>query len=210
MIYVCAGMYRSGSTWLYNAVRLVLEEAGVVDLSAGWIAERSKILTHKNAVLKIHEFDAHLAVKENIVLTAHRDLRDIAASLQRKFKNFSMETVRETVEWHAQWARVAVYDLRYENLLTDRMAELRKVAAHLRLPTAATEKLPYEAILQKLEGERFTEKRSTAQRFDAVNLLHDGHITDGRHGSWQGVLSEESTAAIESQYKEWLRARGYL
>jgi hypothetical protein len=202
-------MYRSGSTWLYNAVRLVLEEARVPGVTAGWIADREKILAARHSVLKIHAYDEKLAEPGNIVLTSHRDLRDIAASLSRKF-SFTMETLQETVEAHARWAEVAVYDLRYENLLTDRMRELRKVAGLLRLPEPTVEALPFESILGKLEGEKFTEKRSTAQRFDSVNLLHDGHITDGRHGSWDGALSTESVREIEQKYRPWLTARGYL
>jgi hypothetical protein len=209
MIYVCAGMYRSGSTWVYNAARLLLEEAKVPDLAAGWIAERERILLHRNAVVKIHEFDEKLAARGNIVLTSHRDLRDIAASLSRKF-NFTMETLRETVEAHAKWERAAVYDLRYENLLTDRMTELRNMAARLNLPAATAAALPYQKILDRLTGETFSAERATSQRFDAVNLLHEGHVTDGRHGSWTDTLPEDVVSAIEKEFRPWLVARGYL
>ena len=86
MIYVCAGMYRSGSTWLHNAVRLILARAGAPGLAAGWIANKDFLLTHETSVVKVHAFEEDLAGREGaIVLTSHRDLRDIMASLQRKF-----------------------------------------------------------------------------------------------------------------------------
>lgn len=211
MIYVCAGMYRSGSTWLYNAVRLILEDAGAPDLAAGWAGEKDRLITRRNVVIKIHAFDEDLAARQIIALTSHRDLRDVAASLARKFKTgFSIATLRETVESHERWSRIAVFDLHYEDLLADKMRELQKVAAALRLPPAVLERLPYESILARIEGEKFTETRSTSGRFDSVNLLHEGHITDGRHGSWEGTLPAGDVNAIEKEFRPWLVAKGYL
>jgi len=211
MIYVCAGMYRSGSTWLYNAVRLILAEAGVADLAAGWAGEKERIVAQRNSLIKIHEFDKALASTKNIVFTSHRDLRDVAASLIRKFQSSSpIELLRETVDAYTQWSRVASYDLRYENLLTDKAGELRKLARALRLPDKTLSVLPYEAVIVKIEREKFLEGRANAQRFDPVNLLHEGHVTDGRHGSWTDTLSDETVRAIEKEFRPWLVARAYL
>jgi hypothetical protein len=211
VIYVCAGMYRSGSTWLYNAVRLILAHAGTPELAAGWITEKERLLRAANAVIKIHAFDAELVARPAIVLTSHRDLRDVAASLARKFgREFSLAPLRETVASHAQWARVAALDLRYEDLLADKKGPLERVAAALRLPDAALAALPFDAIAREVEGEKFEEGRATALRYDAVNLLHDGHVTDGRHGSWQTTLAPVAVAAIEREFRPWLAARGYL
>jgi len=211
MIYICAGMYRSGSTWLYNAVRLLLENARAPDLAAGWIADRERLFARKNSVVKIHEYSHELASGKNIVLTSHRDLRDIAASLCRKFKSaFSMDTLREAVAAHAHWARVASYDLRYENLLADKLTELKNVARALRLSEKAITALPFDSVLKQIDQQEFSEKRSTAQRFDSVTLLHDGHITDGRHGSWADILPADVVRAIETEFRPWLVQRGYL
>ncbi len=212
MLYVCAGMPRSGSTWLYNAVRLLLESAEVPGLAAGWTADREGLLAHKNPVIKIHAFDRGLALRNGLVLTSHRDLRDVAASLLRKFKDhFSMQTLRLLVEDHAQWARIAVFDLRYEDLLTDKTGQLRRVAQALQLPAATLARLPYESIAQSIDSEKFNrERRAGDLAHDRVNLLHEGHITDGRHGSWEGTLSPEIVRLIEEWFRPWLEARGYL
>jgi len=211
VIYVCAGMYRSGSTWLYNAARLILRDAGTPGLAAGWIAEKERLVRAPNALIKIHAFDAELASRKPIVLTSHRDLRDIAASLQRQFhREFSLDPLRESVADHAEWARVAAFDLRYEDLLCDMKGQLERVAGALRLPAAALAALPFDAIEREIESERFDESRATAERYDAVTLLHDGHITDGRHGSWQTTLPPAAVTAIEREFRPWLAARGYL
>jgi hypothetical protein len=211
MIYVCAGMYRSGSTWLYNAARHILQHASVPDLATGWISEKDAILGHENALIKIHSYDPDLAARADVVLTSHRDLRDVAASLFRKFKlEFSTEPILETVQDYSRWVKIAAYDLHYERLLVSKMDELRKVAAVLKLPPAAVAALPLETILSEIEGEQFTEGRSTEQRFDAVNLMHENHVTDGRHGSWEGFVPDELIRAIEAEFANWMREKGYL
>jgi len=211
MIYVCAGITRSGSTWVYNAVRAILRNAGVPDLAAGWISEKEKILTHRNAVIKTHSFDADLAARSDVVVVSHRDLRDVAASMHRKYKvEFSIKPVRETFDDYIKWKKTAVYDLRYEQLLIDKAPELKKIAAVLKLPAPTLEGLPYELISKEIDGEKFTEQRSTAQRYDAVNLLHEGHFTDGRHGSWTNYVPAEIVAAIENEFRSWMVAEGYL
>jgi hypothetical protein len=211
MIYICAGMYRSGSTWLYNAARLILQHASVPDLGTGWIAEKDAILQHQNALIKIHSYDPGLAARADVVLTSHRDLRDVAASLFRKFKlEFSTKPILETMQDYSRWAKIAAYDVHYERLLVDKMAELQNVAAVLKLPPPAVATLPLEKILSEIEGEQFTERRSTAQRYDAVNLMHEDHVTDGRHGSWEGFVPDNIIRAIETEFAGWMRQKGYL
>jgi hypothetical protein len=211
MIYLCAGMYRSGSTWLYNAVRGILQQAGAPDLATGWITEKESLLAHRNAVIKVHAFDASLAARADVILVSHRDLRDVAASLRRKFKTeFSTSTVHETFDDYMKWRESAAYDLRYEQLLTDKLFELKKIAAALKLPAEMLKQLRYETILSEIDAEKFTEQRSTALRYDAVNLLHDGHITDGRHGSWKNFVPDEIIAAIEKEFRGWMLTEGYL
>jgi len=155
--------------------------------------------------------DPELVERPAIVLTSHRDLRDVAASLGRKFaRDFSLGPLRETVADHAQWARVAALDLRYEDLITDKKAALERVAGALQLTDDILSLLPFPAIARAIDGERFDERRATAERYDAVNLLHDGHFTDGRHGSWRRTLTWAEVAAIEREFRPWLAARGYL
>jgi hypothetical protein len=133
------------------------------------------------------------------VLTSHRDLRDVAASLVRKFGSEApLASLRETVDHHAKWTRVAAFDLRYEDLLKDEKGQVERVAGALRLPAAALAGLDYAALAHEIGREKFDAKRSTAERYDAVNLLHDGHVTDGRHGSWSGTLSAAARSARSS------------
>lgn len=211
MVYICAGMYRSGSTWLFNAARLCLTHANVPGLDSGWVTDKDRLLARENPIIKVHLFEPALAATGGIILTSHRDLRDVAASLRRKFNVASLsEKLREAVDHHAQWSRLAAFDLRYENLLADKMGQLRRVAGVLGLPPAAVAALPYETILQEIDVEKFSEKRQATEGYDKLNLLHAGHITDGRHGSWTNTLTPAEVAEIEKEFQPWLAAHGYL
>jgi hypothetical protein len=211
MIYLCAGMPRSGSTWLFNAVRLLLKYAGAPDLAGGYVGQSEELLTHRTALIKLHPFHPELAARADVILTTHRDLRDVSASMQRHYqRGYSAADMNEWVRSQVRWSQVAAYDLHYENLLVDKLAEIKKIAAALKLPPATLDALPYETVAGEIDGEKFKRRFSESTAYDAVNLLHEGHITDGRHGSWEGVLSAPCLAAIEKEFRGWMTLRGYL
>jgi hypothetical protein len=211
MVYICAGMPRSGSTWMFNAVRLLLKNAALPDFASGFVDDKEELLQHGTALIKLHRFRPDLAAKADVVLTSHRDLRDVAASAHRIFHTeFSTAAISGWVREQVKWAQFAAYDLHYENLLVDRLSEVKKIAASLRLPPQTLEQLPYEAILHQVEGEKFGKKVSETTPHDAVNLMHKGHITDGRHGSWKGRVPDEFVSVIERQFRGWMATKGYL
>lgn len=191
-------------------MRLLLKNADVPDFVSGFIDDQDELLKHRTVLIKLHRFRSDIAAKADIVLTSHRDLRDVVASAHRKFQTkFSTLTVNDWVKHYIKWTQYAVYDMHYEQLLVDRLAELKRVASVLQLPQETLDRLPYEAILREVEGEKFVRQVSEGTPHDTVNLLHKDHITDGRHGSWKNVVPEEFIVAIEKEFRGWLMHRGY-
>ncbi len=45
--------------------------------------------------------------------------------------------------------------------------------------------------------------------YNLENLLHKNHITDGRHGSWEGHVPPELVERIETEFAGWLEVNGY-
>lgn len=196
---------------MFNTVRLLLKYAGAPDIAGGYGSEREGVLTHRTAIVKIHPFEAELAAQADVILTSHRDLRDVAASMHRHYqREFSTASMNHWVRDHIRWAQCAAYDMHYERLLTDKLSEVKKIATFLKLPPKTLDQLPYEAILREIEGEKFVSPLSESTEYDTVNLLHRGHITDGRHGSWKNIVPEEFVATIEREFRGWMVNKGYL
>jgi hypothetical protein len=203
MIYICAGMPRSGSTWLFNAVRLLLKYAGAPDLAGGYVGQSEELLTHRTAIIKLHPFHPELAARADVILTTHRDLRDVSASMQRHYQDgYSALKMNEWVRSQIKWAQFAAYDLHYERLLSDRLAVIREIAAVLKLPAPVLGRLDYDAILREIDGQKFSRQFSDNTIYDAVNHLHEG--------SWPGVVPDEAVASIEREFRGFLVHRGYL
>ena len=105
-------MQRSGSTWLYNPVRLLLCSNAVIesDFCCGWLDDQAHLSEARYRLLKVHEFDGDLAEKSNRIFYSYRDIRDVVASSKRKF-NYepSIGMVDHLIATHARWEVVADY-----------------------------------------------------------------------------------------------------
>ncbi|HZZ42176.1 MAG TPA: sulfotransferase domain-containing protein [Tepidisphaeraceae bacterium] len=208
MLYLISGMNRSGSTWLFNAVRLLLARHDSPDLGSGWIAERNTLLQHRTTLIKVHEYDASLLSERwpCAVLVSHRDPRDVVASMSRKFQlEPSVNLARYIVDQYRLWSRHAIYDMSYETMITEPLAELQRVATLLGLPTTHCSE-----ILAELDELRRSITTTQPAGVDSTTLLHPGHITDGRPNSWQDQIPPALAADIEQDLHPWMISHGYL
>lgn len=206
MLYLIAGMNRSGSTWLFNATRLLLRHAGAPDLAAGWIDDRDALLQHQTPLIKVHLYDPTLLRQPFVVLTSHRDLRDVAASMARKFAiEPTMDMVHFYFEQYRLWADHAQFDMRYETMRADPLAEVHRVAAALDVPLDLA---TAQRIVAEIDAST-NAIQADSRGYDPVSLLHDQHITDGRPGSWREQIGIELADRIYETYAAWMQAEGY-
>ncbi|QDT61735.1 Sulfotransferase domain protein [Stieleria bergensis] len=206
-IFLSAGMPRSGSTWLYNVARLLIESDTSLSkrFTFGWVGDFKKLPTQGSCLIKLHEFDAEIAESADVILYSYRDIRDATASPVRKFnKAATLDMVDQFVREHGQWAAKANYVMRYEDMLVEKETIVQQVATTLGI--AEIDPAVITASVEALAYESKGKKRKT---YHKQNLYHRNHITDGRHGSWQGVLSDEFVEAIEQRHAEWLHEHGY-
>jgi hypothetical protein len=78
---ICAGGYRSGSTWQYNVVREIFEASNIEYICGD--AAQIKFDGSFNEIIKSHNYRPNF-LEDAIVLTTNRDIRDIAASAVRR------------------------------------------------------------------------------------------------------------------------------
>jgi hypothetical protein len=194
-----AGLPRSGSTWLFNALRLLLTEEGK-SFKSGWCDDLD--LTGKeNFLVKVHGKRPDLAERAYFVATCHRDLRDIAQSLL-SMGWCSIDNIVGLVgsirRDHEYWIKIASVNLSYEDILSNSercltdLSKAIKIEAHI---PSITQKISNLAVPDTYD------KKET--------LLHPGHRQDGRSGRWRDQLPEAIAVQIELENRDWLERFGY-
>lgn len=206
---VCAGIPRSGSTWLYNAVRLLLQrEHGEGSVYGTWVDRYDAANPARWHVVKIHDANDPLAWRAKCVLTSRRDLRDIAASAwKRGWVGDSATTLAlldSVIAQHAFWKPRSAHEMAYEVMRRDPRAELSSIAAVLGLQSSDEQ---LDATLHAIES--LDHDDASADDFDSSNLMHKRHIMDGRVGYHAQTLPADLLAAINQRYVDWLRANDY-
>lgn len=235
MDIVCAGMYRSCSTWQYTVIAHLLE--------AHQGAERLGYLTGDDyaalppsaswRVLKSHEghrsFTRAIASRQASAVYAYRDVRDVVYSLAHK-RSVSVATLLSTGMLHQilandhYWTtRPGVLVQRYEEIMARPVESVEELARHMGLridrehaaAIAATYSLSEnrkraEALRQRLATEgRDLDSRDNAQCYDPHTLLHWNHMRDGRVGSWREVATPGELRVLGALLAPWLFDKGY-
>ncbi|MEM9155856.1 MAG: hypothetical protein AAGB13_12620, partial [Cyanobacteria bacterium P01_F01_bin.33] len=105
-VILCAGMKRSGSTWLYNVLRVLLQEHTTYQVYGAWVSDYDAKNLAPIHLIKVHGFNSQLLDYSDLVFTSRRDIRDVIASLIRKGwiePSNALSAVSEIIENHARW-----------------------------------------------------------------------------------------------------------
>lgn len=213
-LYITAGMSRSGSTWLFNAVRLILK-GRYSKLYSCWIEEFDEtrargcdailIKTHKAAPEFVSEADA--------IFISHRDLRDIAVSLrdmgwlsERQDWASSVDT---TVSEHDYWARLCDIDISYEEILGSPLRTLYRLS-RIALPNQSMLRRCF-CIWNIYRGiDTLPEAPTKNIVHHNETLLHHGHRQSGGNSRWRTELPEDVANQIARRHEVWLAKMNYL
>jgi hypothetical protein len=146
MIVICAGMYRSGSTWQYQVVNTILTTAGVPVTPLGFLDSgmfetfrKTKRESGRMYTMKTHEghpsFRPVVEAGNAIVLYSYRDLRDVVFSMIEKaawargdlnhFRTFLTSCLKSDEFWTGLRPEVIQ---RYETWVLDNRPVIRKIA----------------------------------------------------------------------------------
>ena len=64
-------------------------------------------------------------------------------------------------------------------------------------------------MLNEIKQLSFGTPGEKGAHYKKETLYHDGHITDGRHGSWKDDLDPEFVRQIEDKYHDWFVINDY-
>jgi hypothetical protein len=205
VLIVASGMPRSGSTWLYNVIRLIIRTGKPeINWQCGWLDDLNWE-EESDCLVKVHRANDIMSTKADVIFYSYRDIRDSVASLKRKLnKEPSISSVDQMMADDSYWRKRAIYSMKYEDMLSSPESVVTNIAKTLKIITDK----PGEIVTQiaKLSYESIGTKNDI---YHAENLLHKGHITDGRVGSWKGYIPEPLVAEIEKKYSSWFVSNGY-
>jgi len=211
-VILAAGMPRSGSTWQFNALRLLLESSGQGIYSfwiEDWDSEKARYA--RTLLVKIHEISPVLAEASWRCFTCHRDLRDVAVSAAdlARADGYEVDIVpltQETRKTHEFWCRESVLDTPYEQLVADPEAILKELAACIEIPIAEVE---VQRLCQSLVSLSDGDVPS-GYPHNPVTLLHQQHFFNGTPGRHRGALDDAMEQRIIDENRTWMSENGYI
>lgn len=171
MRIIVAGLYRSGSTWLFNVVRFICEEHGTVyscfeDQYDQWESGKFDF-----EIVKAHKFD-EIWIPGSVILTSIRPWKEVRKSMIRlrelnktgnKTQHIRIPTF---LEWLARWNNHNNYCMEFKDIYTRPLGVIKEVAAAISLDCEA------KAIYEKVQA-----LKPPKDGIDKVTLMHSNHIT---------------------------------
>lgn len=204
-LVLCVGMMRSGSTWLFNVLRYCYMNAGYKTYS-GHIDNYDPTVPAHVHILKLHRYHLEYQAAADFIFFTYRDVRDAVASKVRRnlIKHSAGAAAKSALELINEecltWYPHADLEVRYEDMITDRVAVVEAVIRTLGLQGVSAAEVNRD--VEKLRMMALSERDRTTQ-------LWPDHVTDGRSGSFRGTLSPEAVRAVEEVASGWLTERGY-
>jgi hypothetical protein len=131
IIILSGGMPRSGSTWLFNVIRLLLQTIRPEPrkFECGWIDDLEISKKHPRRLIKLHDYRSDLVERASFIAYSFRDIRDAIASAKRKFNRIpDLSYAKYLIEQDHQWRNASNYVMKYEDMITDPRAEICKLS----------------------------------------------------------------------------------
>lgn len=206
LVIVVAGMRHSGSTALFNILRLLVKNSGFNLFSC--YSEDVKFIDLESSnseviLIKTHELRDDIMRLSNITFTTIRDLRDTVASGKRR--NFSLlssvggasEYAKYNRSLYESWEQYSNYEFNYEYFMEDPLEVISTLQAMVGLSNVSADDICNEVASLPLDEYETT-------------LLSHRHITDPeRTESYKTTLTREEQKLIEDDHDKWLCEHGY-
>jgi hypothetical protein len=201
-----AGMRHSGSTLLFNIVRIASELSGLS--VKGCYSEKMQSTQElvdacQILLIKTHEYRDDIADMGTFTLTTIRDLRETVASASRR-KFPTLERVGGAVEYakynrsiHDVWSSKSNFLFEYETFMKKPFQVLQRILLALDLDVAMADDI-YRTVIS-LPTDNYND-----------TLFSDIHITDPkRESNYVTSLGPEDVKKIEEQHQGWFDLHGY-
>ena len=198
-LVLSAGMPRSGSTLLFNILRIALSKQPG-QLSSGWIGDLKSIPRGSTYLLKVHDIGLHRAIRASQVFYTYRDIRDALVSNQRKFGHASMSIARGWVKGYQFAQKHATRMISYEELTESLPETIAFLLEDLDVASSVQE------VIAELPDQA---KDVSANGYSKDSLLHADHRTNTTAGEWREVLDPNLCDSVNAEFGWWFEENGY-
>lgn len=173
-VIAIVGVYRSGSTWMFNVVKTILKEAGY---SVTWRNDPYKEDALESDadfhIIKMHEYYEKLHDASDIILTSRRSFNGVERSYRQLRYDITVDndTIRDMFIEYGKWHLFTNYDMEFVDMVTDRL----KVVADLTrtvLPEEDHGVKFWQGVLDIVD-----EIKPPKKGFDPDTLLFSHHIS---------------------------------
>ena len=172
-----AGVPRSGSTWCFNAVRLLVERSGVSTHSA-WYADYEAEHDAEWHIIKAHQPD-QVEFEPSITITTARDVSECVASLIRMgwvvdAPQDILNAAKAHTALYEYWNARSACEIQFELIGRNPETAVRQLAKAMRIAETYVEDVA--AVLSSIEP-------PSEGAYSRETLLHPDHIGDGRESA---------------------------
>jgi hypothetical protein len=202
---ICAGTFRSGSTWLFNVVRIIFK-INKYNFKSGFCGIFPPFVS--NNIIKTHDYFPYLISQNTLVITSFRDIREIAASAARSkidlkekvphLTNHSTENIlfflEKIILQYEKWKKYSSLDIKFYDILYNKKNTISKIANTLK------QKVNVDEIFNHVEGL----KSPLDNAPDPVSLLWPSHITDPERTKKYYPLDQECIEKIKKLYPQYI------
>ena len=228
---MCAGMFSSGSTWVFNVVAQLLRKAHpgfrIAQTYADELGPEHEVLASNvdYLVFKTHTPSpaARLLARRGglPIILSIRDPKDAIASLLQRFSvtfDWAFDKVVASNDALIQLMELPHFLLRYESGFTQRDESVARIAQHLglRLPPEALQDVfamltpkAVKATIADLQARNVIVGMEPASTFDPQTHWHPGHVGDRRIGKWKEALTPAQAARVSYATRDFCTAFGY-
>lgn len=208
MKIITAGIPRSGSTRLFNIVRLgLLQHFPKNYINAHWVTTFNDNPACHN-ILKVHEFSNNLVDYADFIFTTKRDIRFIAASawdhrahgVYRKPSEL-VESMASVLIMYEKWKVHSDYEIVYEKFSEHSEEIVSNLFSIIGLP------IDVKKLLNDLND---IKNSKTVFNEDGESLMHVNHISEKTCLDYRERLPTVFSQAVETVFRPWLEQHGYI
>lgn len=229
---LCAGLYSSGSTWIFNVVIALAKAAG--RKVVGVFADEVDQLVHVRhaddllTVIKTHSPGPGLRVLCGLadipIVLSVRDPRDAVLSLMSRFDmdfDEASQRVRNSAAKLVQLTdeRDRILKFYYESKFTSEINSIEAIANSLGLKVDSNSvKSIYSSLtpaavslkISELTNAGSFKSGAAAETWDHETQWHPSHVGDGKSGKWRQGLLAAQAASVAFQTHEFRETYKYL